>query len=149
MPIEATALRQHDGDRREDQHGQRQAEDGKHGHLDLLRLDLLAEIFRRAADHQAGHEDGDEDEQQDAVEAGADTADDDFAELHVDQRDHAAERGEAAMHGVDGAAGGGRRDDREERGEGDAEADFLAFHVAAVEAEAHASAGCRQLPPSR
>ena len=32
------------------------------------------------------------DEEQDAVEARADAADDDFAEHHVDQRDHAAER---------------------------------------------------------
>ena len=36
----------------------------------------------------------DDDEQQHAVEAGADAADDDLAELDVDQRDHAAERGE-------------------------------------------------------
>ena len=35
---------------------------------------------------------GEDDEHQDAVEAGADAADDDLAELHVDQRDQAAER---------------------------------------------------------
>ena len=81
------------GDRRRDQHRdggeaedrQRQAEHGEHRHLHLLRLDLLAEIFRRAPDHQAGDEDGDDDEQEHAVEAGADAAEDDLAKL-----DHAA-----------------------------------------------------------
>ena len=46
---------------------QRQHQDGKDRHLDLLSLDLLAEIFRRAADHQARHEHGDDDHQQHAV----------------------------------------------------------------------------------
>ncbi|MGY3120787.1 hypothetical protein ACVWXQ_004724 [Bradyrhizobium sp. S3.14.4] len=69
------------------------------------------------------------------IEAGADAADDDFAELHVDQRDHAAERGEAVMHGVDRAARGGRGHHGEQRGCDDAEADFLALHVAAGQAE--------------
>ena len=89
------------------------------------------------------------DEEQHAVEAGADAADDDFAELDVDQRDHAAERGEAVMHGVDGAAGGGRGDDREQRGGDDAEADFLAFHVAAGEPERMRARWCRWLRPNR
>ena len=73
---------------------QRQHQNGEHCHLDLARLDLLADIFRRAADHQARDEDRQHDEQQHAVKPGADAADDDFAELHVDQRDHAAKRGE-------------------------------------------------------
>src|SRR5262245_24576814 len=55
----------HGRDRRRDHHRdrgpaeihQRQDEDGEHGHLHLLGLDLLADIFGRAADHQAGHED--------------------------------------------------------------------------------------------
>ena len=41
----------------------------------------------------------------------------------------------AVMHGVDRAAGGRRGDDREQRGGNDAEADFLAFHVAAGQPE--------------
>src|SRR5208282_4747043 len=86
---------------------QRQDEDGEHRHLDLLRLDLLTDVFGRAADHQAGDEDRNDDEQQHAVHAGADAADDDLAELNVDQRDHAAERGEGIVHGVHRAAGGG------------------------------------------
>ena len=121
--------------RGEAEHGERQAQDGEYGHLDLLGLDLLAEIFGCAANHQAGDEDGDDDEHQDAVETCADAADDDFAELHVDERDHAAKCRERAVHGIDCAAGGSRGDDGEERRQDDAEADFLAFHVAAVDAE--------------
>ena len=37
--------------------------------LDLARLDLLAEVLRRAADHQAADEDGEQDEQQHRVQA--------------------------------------------------------------------------------
>ena len=127
---------------------QRQDQDGEHRHLDLLGLDLLADIFRRAADHQAGDEDREDDEQQHAVDAGADAADDDLAELDVDQRDHAAERGEGVVHGVDGAAGGRGRDDGEQRGGDDAEADLLAFHVAAGEAQRVERCRCRGLRPS-
>src|SRR5712675_1929797 len=86
--------RQHHGHRGPAQIHQRQHQDGEHGHLDLARLDLLADIFRGAADHQAGDEDREHHEQQHAVQARADAADDDFAELHVDQRDHAAKRSE-------------------------------------------------------
>jgi len=55
--------------------------------------------------------------------------------LDVDERDHAAERGERVVHGVDGAAGGRGSDHREQRRGDDAEANLLAFHVAAGEAE--------------
>src|SRR6201996_2742595 len=117
----------HRGHRRRQHHGargpaeihQRQHQDREHRHLDLARLDLLADIFRRAADHQAGDEDRQHHEQQHAVESGADAADDDLAELHVDQRDHAAERGEAVMHRVDRAAGSGGGDHREQAGSDD------------------------------
>ncbi len=37
------------------------------------------------------------------------------------------------MHGIDGAAGRRRGDDREQRRGDNAEADFLAFHIAAGE----------------
>ncbi len=126
---------QHAAIGREAEHHERQAEDGEHRHLDLLGLDLLAEVFRRAPDHQAGDEDREDDEDEHAVEARAHAADDDLAELHVDERDHAAERGEAVVHGVDRAARGRRGDDGEQGGGGDAEAHLLAFHVAAVDAE--------------
>ncbi len=122
-------------DRRPPEIHQRQDQDGEHGHLDLPCLDLLADIFRRAADHEASDENRDHHEQQHAVEAGADAADDDFPELHVDQRNHAAECCKAVMHGVDRAAGCRRGDDRKQRRRNDAEADFLAFHVAAGQPE--------------
>ena len=61
--------REHHRRSREAEHPERQHQDGQHGHLDLLRLDLLAEIFRRAADHETGDEHGDDDHQQHAVEA--------------------------------------------------------------------------------
>src|SRR5258706_13504976 len=45
-----------------------------------------------------------------------------LAELDVDQRDHAAERGEGIVHGVDRAARGCGRDHGEQRRGDDAEA---------------------------
>ena len=115
-------------------------------------LTSLASIFLPTysgvrPDHQPGDEHRDDDEQQHAVEAGADAADDDLAELDVDQRDHAAERGEAVVHGVDGAARGGGRDHGEQRRGDDAEADFLALHVAAGEAERVEQRRCRAPRP--
>ena len=47
--------------------------------LDLARLDLLAEVLGRAADHQPGDEDREQDEQQHPVEARADAAEDHLA----------------------------------------------------------------------
>ena len=76
-------------------------QEGEHRHLDLARLDLLAEIFRRAADHQPGEEDGEDDEEQHAGEPDADPAEHDFAELDVEHGDQPAERREAVMHGID------------------------------------------------
>ena len=81
------AGRHHRRERGEAEDRQRQDQDGEHRHLDLLRLDLLAEIFRRAADHQPGDEHREDGEQQHAVETGADAAEDDLAEQDVD---HAA-----------------------------------------------------------
>ena len=119
----------------EAENAQRQDDDGENRHLDLLRLDLLAEIFRRAADHEPGDEHGDDDEQQHAVETGADAAIDDLAELDQDHRDHPAERREAVVHGIDGAVRCGSGGHRPEAGIGKAEADLLAFHVGRIEAK--------------
>ena len=66
-----------------------------------------------------------------AVEAGADAAEDDLAELHVDHRHQAADRRERVVHRVHRAARGVGRDRGEEGGVGDAEAHLLPFHVAA------------------
>ena len=107
--------RQHGGERGEAEDRERQDQDGQHRHLDLLGLDLLAEIFRRAPDHQPGDEHRDDGEEQHAVKAGADAAEDDLAQHDIDHRDHAAQRHEAVMHGVDGAAGSIGGDGREER----------------------------------
>jgi hypothetical protein len=48
--------------------------------LHLAGFDLLAQVLRRAADHQPGDEDGQDDEDQHAVETGADAAEDNFAQ---------------------------------------------------------------------
>ena len=63
--------------------------------LDLARLDLLAEVLGRAADHQAGDEHRQQDEQQHPVQARADAAEDHLAGHHVDQRHEAADAGVA------------------------------------------------------
>ncbi len=84
--------------------------------LDLARLDLLAQVLRRAADHQAGDEDGQQDEQQHPVEARADAAED------RPRRSSCSPVGTAppipvkdVERGVDRAAGGDGRDGREQR----------------------------------
>ena len=131
MFVRAGAGRQHRGQCREAQDRQRQDQDGEHRHLDLFRFKLLAEVFRRASDHQPGDEHRDDDEQQHAVEAGADAAEDDLAQHDVDHRHHAGDRQQAVVHVVDGAAGRIRGDGGEQGGVGDTEANLLAFHVAA------------------
>ena len=67
-------------------------------HLDFLLLDFLADVFRRAPDHQAGDEHADDGVEQHAVEARADAAENHFVGLHVEQRHEAAERREAVVH---------------------------------------------------
>ena len=105
-------------------------EQRQHRHLHVVGLDFLAEIFRRAADHQTGDEDREHDEDEHSVESRADAAENDFAELNVEQRHKSAERGERIVHRVDRAAGCVGRDRGEERGIENAEADFLALHIA-------------------
>ena len=57
----------------------RRGDHRQHRHLDFLLFDLLAEIFRRAAHHQAGDEHRQDAVEQNAVQAGAHAAEDDFA----------------------------------------------------------------------
>ena len=71
------------------------------------------------------------DHHQHAVEPGAHAAEDQLAELHVDQRHHAADRGERVVHAVDAAARGVGGDGGVQGRVGDAEPDLLALHVAA------------------
>ena len=115
----------------EHQDGDRRSQHRKHRHLDVEGFDFLAEIFGRAADHQAGDEDGEDDEDEHAVQSGADPAEDDLAEHDIEERDHAAEGREGIVHAVDGAAARVGGDRREKGGVGYSEANFLAFHVAA------------------
>ena len=111
--------------------GESQDENDEGSHLHVVRLDLLAEILRRATDHQAGDEDRDDHIDQHAVKTRADAAEDDFAELDIQQRHETADRmKESCAYRVDRAAGGVRGDGGEEGGIEDAEADFLALHVA-------------------
>ena len=123
--------RRDDGDAGERQDGQREDEHREHGHLHVEGFDLLAEVFRRATDHQAGDEDGQDDEDQHAVEARADAAEDDLSEHDVRERDETAERREGVVHRVHRPAAGGGRHRREQGRVRDAEPDFFAFHVAA------------------
>ena len=119
------------GHRGADQHDHRHDQDQQGGHLHFKGLDLLAEIFGRAADHQPGDEHGDDGEGQHAVEPAADAAEDDFALVHQPQRDQAAQRRIRIVHRVDGAARGGRGGGRPDRRLRNAVADLLAFHVSA------------------
>ena len=76
-----------------DQHQRRGGQEVQRGELDLAGADLLAQVLRRAADHQPGDEHRDDREDQHAVQARADAAGRDLAEHHVEHRHHAAERG--------------------------------------------------------
>ena len=52
---------------------------------DLAAADLLAQVLRRAADHQAGEEDREHRQHEHPVQARADPAGRDLAEHHVEQ----------------------------------------------------------------
>ncbi len=86
------------------QNHRREDQDEQHRELHLARLDLFTEVFRRATHHQSRDEDGQHRHHQHPVEAGTDAAEDDLADLHVDQRDQTAQRREAVVHRVDRAA---------------------------------------------
>ena len=120
----------HHGDSCADQHQQGRHEDGDGGHLHFMDFDFFAEIFRCPANHQPGNKDRHDGKEQHAVEAGANAAEDHFAQLHQNQRNHAAERGKGVVHGVNRAARCGRCYCSKQSGVGDAETRFLAFHVA-------------------
>ena len=82
-----------------------------HEHPDARELhhrnvDLLPEVFGRAAHHEACNENCDDNKDHHSVKARADPAEDHFAEEHQKHRHKAADRREGVMHVVDGAAGG-------------------------------------------
>ena len=116
---------------REAEDARAEHEGDEHRHLDLERLDLLAEVLGRAADHQAGDEHGeDRADDQHPVHPGADAAGRDLAQLHVEQRDEAGDRLGAVVPRVDRARAGAGRDGHEQAAERRPEADLLALHVA-------------------
>src|SRR5262249_9941467 len=88
------AERLHDRDGGEAENDEGHDEDGGHGHFHVGGFDFFAEIFGSATDHQTGDENGKDDKNDHAVEAGADTTEDHFAEHDVDERNEAAERRE-------------------------------------------------------
>ena len=93
--------------------------------------DLLAEVFGGPPDHEAGDEQADQRDQHEAVEAGAEPAEHDLAEQHVQDRHEAADRRVAVVHRVVGAGGAVGGGDRGQHRAADPEADLLALHVAA------------------
>ena len=78
----------------EAEHGERIDQHRQHGEFHLARFDLLAEIFRRASDHETGDKHRDDRENEEAIKARADAAGRDAAEQHVEQRHEAAKRHE-------------------------------------------------------
>lgn len=79
----------------------RHANQCQNRHLDFRRTDLLADVFGRTTDHEAGKKDSDDAEQQHAEEARAGSPDDHLVDHHVGQKDATAQRQEAIVHGVD------------------------------------------------
>ena len=67
---------------------------------------------------------------QHAVKSRADAAKNNLAQLDIEERNQPAQRSEGIVHRIDRAAGSVGGDRGEERGVEDAEAHFLAFHVA-------------------
>ncbi|CCK17798.1 Trichohyalin [Cronobacter universalis NCTC 9529] len=119
----------HHRQRRAEQHQRRGDQNRQRGHFHFTHVDFLAEVFRRAANHQARDKHAQQHEQQHPVQSGADAAEDHFANLHQPHRDHAAERGKGVMHGVYRAAGSRRGDDRKQAARENAKAALFAFHI--------------------
>jgi hypothetical protein len=118
-------------DRREAEDRRGEDEDRDRGEFDVAALDLLAQVFRGSADHEAGDEDRDDREDHHAVETGADVTGRDLAELDEHQRDKTADRREAVHRRIDGTRARAGCRGVVERGLDGAETRFLAFHVAA------------------
>src|ERR1039457_5965419 len=106
-----------------------QDEHREHRELHLFGLDLLAKVLGSAPDHEARDEDREDDEEEHSVEARADAAENDLAELYVQERHETAQRREGVVHRVHGAARGVGRDRGKNGGVHWPEPDFLAFHV--------------------
>ena len=103
--------------------------------LHLGDAEPFAQIGGGAPHHQAAQEHGQQHEQHHAVDAGTDAAEHHFTQQHVDHGDHAGEGGEAVVHGVDRAVGGGGGRHFPDAGQHGAEATLLAFPVAGFAGE--------------
>src|SRR5580704_10611886 len=125
------SVRLDDGYGREAQDCKRQDEYCQHGHLDVVRLDFLAQILRGTADHQAGDKYREDYKDEHSVQPSAHATENNFPEHHVDERNHTAEGCERMVRTIHRAATGVRGDGGEERRVGDPEAHFLSFHVSA------------------
>ena len=121
---------QHHRRGREAEHRQRVDQHREHRQLHFARFDLLAEIFRRAADHQPGDEHGDDRDHEKTIEPRADAAWPDAAGEQVEQRHQAAERRQRIVHRVDRAGAGRRRRRRVHRAQRLPEANLLALEIA-------------------
>ena len=93
--------------------------------------DLLAEVLRRAADHQASEEHGDQRDHDHAVQAGSQPSEDHLAQQHVHQEHQHAQGLVGTVHRVVRAGRAVRRDHRREDRAADAESHFLPLHVPA------------------
>src|SRR5215469_4307650 len=132
----------HHRDPRQRKNDEREYQRHQHCHLDVVGLDLLAQILRCTAHHQSGNEDCQHDVDQDAVHARSHSAENDFAEHDVDERNHAAQWRERVMPAIDRATTRVSGDGRKQGGTSDAEACLLPFHVPAGLRVAHMLRHC-------
>ena len=103
------ALRERHGDAGKAQDHQGRDQQGQHRHHDLLALDLLAQVLRRATHHQPGDEDRDDGEVDHAVESCADAPKDDLTQRDVGDQHQPANRRIAIVEAHDGTRRGGCR----------------------------------------
>ena len=108
---------------------QRMNDDAQGYQLHLTPLDLLAEVFRGPSDHQAADEHSQNGIHDHVHQADALTAEY-HIEHHVQQRNHAAQRGEGIMHIVDGTCGKGSCHSCEQRRLRGTKPHLLALHAA-------------------
>jgi len=90
----------HRRDRRQDENCRGNDEQRQYSHLHVGGLDLLAEIFGRAANDQLGDEDSNQGKEQHPKKTRAGSADDHLIQHHIGHDHAAAERREAVMHGI-------------------------------------------------
>src|ERR1039457_233997 len=116
----------------DDQVGRGRHYQRQHHHLDIFGFDALAQVFRRAADHQSRDEDGYQHHQDHRENARSRAAKNPLAGLEVQHLNQFGQRRETIVGAVPRAVAGGGADHREQRGARDSKTDFLALHVAAI-----------------